>query len=210
MRSRASALGVALAVFAALPGCALGFGGARVGQWRARDRVDVDACLVDEHGICADHKQIVSHEPERTFWGAMLEFPAAGASAVTADRTTTPEPRVETSLEILRGHGGTALGGRMGRIFDGDVDAVPAMALEHLALTDRIGVYGGPGLVPWAARVHADGSMTTTNVGARALVGVQIALSRHTLFGVESDAMWLHLSGGYRSFGLTGHLGVVL
>jgi hypothetical protein len=116
---RASIALVAL-VAIAQTGCALGFGSSYVGQWRAHEEIDFNACLEDESGRCVEEKQMVRQVPERKFWGFMMNFPVGGLGAVYYDDSTKRgfAPRFDTSLELLRGSGKYAFGVRTGITFD--------------------------------------------------------------------------------------------
>ena len=205
MTRRAPAL--ALVVVAA--GCSVSVGG-YVGKHVARTNVDVEACLVDDYGRCTEKKQIVTHLPARHFWGAIVAFPALGAASVTAGDKTETGIRAEPSLEVLSGNGRYAWGVRGSFLLDDQSTSVPVMAMGHISLAPRLGVYAGLGYAPWArlARDHMP-ELTSSN-NERALVGVQIALQRIMVLSVEAVTLWLGFDGGYRSFGFTGHLGFFL
>ncbi len=191
-------------------GCtSLGFGSAYVGQWRARDEVALRACREDESGRCMEHKEIVRHVPERSFGGVIFPYAAMGASFVTHEGRTIPRFRIEPSLEILRGRGRFAWGVRSGLVVDvRGAASVPAMAVVHYSLLERIGVYGAAGVVPYARRASE-----TALLGGRGLLGLQWAISRPDLetywvLTVEADTQWLQFADPYRSTGITGHIGV--
>jgi hypothetical protein len=203
---QAGALVVALA---SLAGCGVGGGGAFVGRWRPYDRVDYDACLVDDAGRCGEHRQVVTHVPARKVRGAIVTFPAAGVAVATRDGTTTTRARFEPSLEVLQGVGRVAVSVRVSGLFDlNGASSVPVIALGHLSLTERLSVHAGGGYVPYARSAGE-----TSLVGGRALVGLQLALSRavsvnYVVLSVDADETWIDFDHPYRAMGFTGHLGV--
>jgi hypothetical protein len=192
-----------------LGGCSAGFGSAFVGQWRPYDRVDADACLVDDAGRCAEHKLITTHVPERAFWGVIVAYPAAGVAAISQGATRATRFRLAPSLEVLGGSGRFAVGARVGAQVESEgARAMPVVALAHLSLTERLSVHAGGGYVPYA-RLHGESAF----VGAQGLVGIQLALSRarsenYIVATVEADTTWIGFAQAYRANGVTGHLGI--
>jgi hypothetical protein len=199
----------ALAVVAALGACSLGAGSAFVGQWRPHDQVDFDACLVDDAGRCVEHKHAVTHVPGRRFWGAIVTLPAAGAVSVAHDGERVTHVRLEPSLEVLEGDGRVAVGVRAGPTLDlEEAIAVPVTVIGHLSLSDRLSVHAGAGYSPFAQRASE-----VSILGARGLVGFQLAISRvqsenFIVVSLEADTMWIHFDRSYRSTAMSGHLGV--
>lgn len=194
----------------ALTGCSFGVGSPYVGKWRPHRHVDVEACLVDDTGACTDHKQIITETPPKHFWGAILQFPGLGAASVTRAGDTTAEVRAEPSLELLSGFGRFGWGVRAGAIIDGNAIATPVTAIGHFSATDRVGLYAGAGFSPWARLALDHMPVETSHLGARVLVGAQLALTRILILSVEADSLWIGFDGGYHSLGLTGHIGVFL
>jgi hypothetical protein len=192
-----------------LGGCSFGLGSAFVGQWRPRDRVDFDACLLDGADRCAKHKQVTTHVPGREFWGVLIAYPAAGFAVVSQGGARATRARLAPSLEVMAGTGRFAAGARVAAQieFDG-ARAMPIVALAHLSLAERLSVYGGGGYLPYA-RLHGESAF----VGAQGIAGVQLALSRtraetYIVASVEADATWIAFAEHYRSNGVTGHLGI--
>lgn len=191
-------------------GCtSLGVGSAYVGQWRAHDEVAFRACREDESGRCLEHKEVVRHVPERSFSGVIVPYAAMGVAWVTHEDRTIARYRIEPSLEILHGRGRAAWGIRSGAMIDvrGAV-AVPAMAMVHYSLFERVSVYGSAGFVPFARRARE-----TSLLGGRGLLGFQWAFARtdreaYWVLSVEADTVWLRFAEPYRSTGITGHLGL--
>jgi hypothetical protein len=201
---------VALALVAAsLGGCSAGFGSAFVGQWRPYDRVDVDACLVDDAGRCREHKQVTTEVPGREFWGVVIAYPAAGVSSITQGGAHATRLRLTPSLEVMAGSGRFAVGGRIGAQIDRDgAGSMPIVGLAHLSLAERLSVHAGGGYLPYA-RQHGE----IVHVGAQALGGFQLALSRarsenYIVATVETDVTWIAFAQHYRAIGISGHLGV--
>lgn len=199
------------AIACAVAGCGLGVGSAFVGQWHPHDRVAYNACLVDDAGACIDRKQVMTRVPGREFWGALVAFPSMGGASVTHDGVTTARFRLEPSLEVLRGSGRLALGLRTGVMIDADgATALNAMAIGHISMTERLSLHLGAGFVPYAETAEE-----SAMIGARGLVGLQLALSRtqgrtHFVLTVEADTTWIDLATSYRSTGVTGYLGLFL
>lgn len=194
----------------ALTACSFGFGSAYVGQWRPRTHVDVDACLVDDAGQCRDHKQIVTAEPARRFWGVIVPLPALGAAHIDHAGHTTTSVRAEPGLEILSGYGKLAWGVRGSVLFEDHTVATPITAIGHLSLSPRFGIYAGAGYSPYARIAGDHMPSETTALGGQVLAGAQIALARALVLSLEADSTWLDVAGGYHSFGLTGQLGLFL
>ncbi len=198
-----------LSIVLATCGCSFGFGSAYVGQWREHDEVEYRACLEDESNRCISEKESVKHVPERSFFGVIVAYPALGATWVTRDGATTPRFRIEPSMEILRGRGRFAYGVRVGAVFDvRDAISLPAMLLGHYSLHERVSVYAGGGVIPYARRGSEQALF-----GARGLFGLQWALARvrsetYWVLSVEGDTSWIDFDSSYRSTGLTGHLGI--
>lgn len=190
-------------------GCSVGMGSAYVGQWRARDEVAFRACRDDDAGRCIEQKEVVRHVPERTFTGVSLPFAAMGASWVTHRDATTLRYRIEPAIEILHGRGPLAWGVRTGVVIDvrGAV-SIPAMGVAHYSILERLGIYGGAGVIPYARRGDETGLF-----GARGLIGLQWALARGDretfwILTVEADTLWVKLAEPYRATGVTGHIGL--
>lgn len=210
-----------------LSGCAIGFGSARVGQWNPHRQVDFEACLVDSApaGLaatagpprCKDRKQVVSEVPGRRFWGLFLQFPTIGYSRVSHQGESFSATRAVMTLEWLRGVGRWAVGVRGGLLVDsgakrGDerlgMSAAELTALGHLSLVDRLSVYAGLGVLPYAVS-----RSESTFLGARGVAGVQLALSKtHSensiMLTFELDRTYLKFEQTYQSTGVTGNLGL--
>jgi hypothetical protein len=199
----------ALATLASLAGCGIGFGSAFVGQWRKREQVELDACLVDEGDRCVEHKQIATPVPARRFWGAIITYPTLGAALVTEAGVRRTRLRFTPSLELMRGWGPFAVAVRAGVQVDLSAGrAVPVVALAHLSLTERLSVHAGGGYVPYA-RLHGERAY----VGAQGLAGIQLGISRtraenYVVISLEADTTWVGFAESYRSSGLSGHLGI--
>jgi len=197
------------AAAALMGGCSFGAGSAFVGQWRAHDRVDVDACLVDEAGRCAERKQVTTHVPARAFWGVLIAYPAVGIARISRGDGAATRARLAPSLEMMAGKGRLAVGSRVGAQIELDgARAMPIAALGHLSLTERLSVHAGGGYLPYA-RLHGESAF----VGAEALGGFQLAFSRtrsetYIVATLEADATWIGFAQPYRALGLTGHLGI--
>jgi len=198
-----------VAAAASTVGCSFGVGSAFVGQWRPHDRVDVDACLMDEAGQCAERKQVTTHVPERAFWGVLVAYPAVGIARVSRGDGDTTKARLAPSLEVMTGKGRYAVGARVAAQIELDAArATPIAVLGHLSLTERLSVHAGAGYLPYA-RLHGESAF----VGAEALGGFQLALSRtrsetYLVATVEGDVTWIGFDQPYRAIGLTGHLGI--
>jgi len=204
-----------------LGGCGLGIGGGYVGQWRPRDQVDFEACLLDQAGGCADTKQVVSHIPGRRFWGALLELPALGAAQVDHGGERSTQLHAQAGLEVLRGSGRWALGvragmvnnartgeGRGGMPLAGAATLFPIDVIGHLGVIDQLSVYGGAGVIPLS---FSDGAHTL--LGGRVLAGLQLPLNKvqgamPLVLSLELDREYLHLDRPYRATGVAGCLGV--
>lgn len=203
--TRAFLLGAAVS----MGGCSFGAGSAFVGQWRPHDRVDVDACLMDEAGQCAERKQITTHVPERAFWGVLIAYPAAGLARISHGDGGATKARLAPSLEVMAGKGRFAAGARVGAQIELDgARAMPIALLGHLSLTERLSVHAGAGYLPYA-RLHGESAF----VGAEALGGFQLAFSRtrsetYLVATVEGDVTWIGFAEPYRAVGVTGHLGI--
>jgi hypothetical protein len=208
VRRRSKAV-IVLAALAPLGGCGLGFGSAFVGQWRPRDQVEFDACLVDDSDRCVEQKEVVTPVPARRFWGAIITYPALGAALVTEGGVRRTRLRLTPSLELMRGWGAYALGVRAGVQLDRSAaGAVPVVVLAHVSMTERLSVHVGGGSVPYA-RLHGE----RAHVGAQGLAGAQLALSRaeaenYVVITVEADTTWVGFAESYRSNGLSAHLGI--
>lgn len=198
-----------LGAAALMGGCSFGVGSAFVGQWRPHERVDVDACLIGEAGQCADRKQVTTHVPERAYWGVLIAYPAAGIARVSQGDARANKARLAPSLEVLTGKGRLAVGARVGAQVELDgARAMPIVVLGHVSLAERLSVHAGGGYLPYA-RLHGE----TTFVGAEALGGFQLALSRtrsetYIVATVEGDMTWIGFTRPYHAIGLTGHLGI--
>jgi len=204
-----------------LAGCSFGVGSSYVGQWKPKHQVDFEACLVDETGKCIDKKQVTSEVPGRKFWGVILAFPALGASSVTYKGETGTEIRGEPSLEILKGSGRWAFGIRANVLIDektgmgtdgmpkpGGVISFPVDAIGHVAIVDRLSLYGGVGLSPYSTIDDEH-----TFVAGRGLVGLQFPISKtHSenfiIFSFEVDRMYIQFDQPYHATGYTGHIGL--
>lgn len=197
-------------VFVALGscGCGMGFGSAYVGQWRARDVVEYRACLEDEQGKCISEKESIKHEPERSYFGVVVSTPAIGASFITHDGETKTRFRLDMSTEVLWGRGRAAYGVKGSFLVDAPATLMtPLMLMGHYSLHDRLGVYAGAGVIPWA-RTGAE----TANLGGRGLFGVQWALARvrsenFWILTVEADTSFIKFDTRYRSTGVVGNIG---
>lgn len=190
-------------------GCSMGFGSPYVGQWRARDEVVFKACREDGGGRCVEEKEYVRHVPARSFNGVIIPYAAMGASWATHNGATNPRFRLESSFEYLQGRGRLAWGVRVGGVLDGPRTVlVPAMLVGHFSLTERLGLYGAGGAIPFSRFGRESGAL-----GARGLLGFQWALARvhnetYWLLSFEADTMWVKFADAYRSTGITGHIGV--
>jgi hypothetical protein len=215
-----------------LAGCSFGAGSAYVGQWKPRQHVEFEACLVDDQAElevatageprCHDEKQVISERPGRRFWGVILPFPALGMSRVDYAGMTRSHLRAEPSLEVLKGKGRFAVGVRGGALFDAgtggedDPDKLSSTSLSlaaigHASLLDDLGVYGGVGYVTGGVQTQA--TTERAALGGRVLGGLRLALSKtHSetfiVLSVEIDRVYLRLDDAYQSTGLTGHLGI--
>ena len=215
------ALFVALVACCGL-GCSFGIGSAYVGQWRPHDQVDFEACLVDQTGKCVDKKQVVSHIPGRNFWGTIIALPALGAAQVEFKGETSTQIRAQASLEVLKGSGRWAVGIRAGFVNtskvgkdangmpfkNGSASSAPIDVLGHLALLDRLSVYGGVGFSPIATIGDQ-----TSSVAGRALAGLQFPLNRtqgetYIMLSLEIAREFFQFDDPYRATGVTGHLGI--
>lgn len=197
-----------LAILFGSCGCSMGFGSAYVGQWRARDVVEYRACLEDDQGKCISEKESVKHEPQRSYFGVIMNTPAMGASFVTHDGETKTRFRLDMGTEILWGRGRAAYGVKGSFIFDTPGTLMtPLMLMGHYSLHERLGVYAGGGFIPWA-KTGTD----VANIGGRGLFGVQWALARvrsenFWILTVETDTSWIKFDTRYRSTGVIGNIG---
>ncbi len=214
-----------LALAACLPACGVGAGSAYVGQWSARERVDVEVCVEDAAGRCVEQRQIVSQVPARRFWGFSMAM-VAGASATSTDgHGDDVRLRTGFATEYLRGRGNLAAGVRADMLVDfGDemVMALPLMLMGHLGLSDRFALHAGAGVSPWNNRQEAaakgDPAATLpdpilSHRGVRAVAGLQTVLTHahqanRLVLTIEADTYAASFEGAtYGSLGLVGHLG---
>jgi hypothetical protein len=192
-----------------LTGCTIGAGSSFMGQWGPHDVPRFDACLVDDAGQCRDHKQVVTHVPERSFSGVVATLGEGGGASVTQGGDTTTRVRLAANLEYLRGTSRWAVGVRTGVQTDTNAaTAVPVVALGHLGLTDRIAIVAGGGYIPYAEQ-HGEQAA----VGVQGAAGVQLALSRvrsqnYLALTVEADTTWIDFARSYRSTGMVGSIGL--
>lgn len=198
-----------LAVCLGACGCSFGFGSSYVGQWRAHDEVEYRACLEDEQGKCISEKESVKHVPERSYFGVIVTPPAMGASFVTHEGETKTRFRLDMSTEVLWGRGRAAWGVKGSFIIDTPGTLMlPAMLVGHYSLHERLGVYAGAGVIPWART-----GTEVANLGGRGLLGLQWALARvrsetFWVLTVEGDTSWINFDKRFRSTGVIGHIGV--
>ena len=198
-----------IAMTPALAGCSFGVGSAFVGQWRARNRVDFEACLEDEAGRCVEKKEVVTRVPARSYWGLILTYPAMGAAFTSQSGRASTRLRGEASAESIMGTGRWELGARGSAIYDlKGAFSTPLTGIGHYNLSERLSIYGGAGYSPFSQLAGE-----RAFVGARGLAGMQLALSRarsenYVVVTLEADTHWLKFSNPYRSTGLTGSIGV--
>lgn len=192
-------------------GCAVGWGSAFVGEWRARKEIDYRACLEDDQGKCVERIEKTKIIPARSFTGVTHSLPATmGASWVTYKGETRARFRAESSLEVLQGRGALAYGLRLGAAFDvSDKVAVmvPLTLHGHYALTDNFNIYGGGGWVPFSQREDE-----RSIIGARGLLGFRWSFAnayRQTFWvlGAEANTTWIHFDESYLSTGTIGYVG---
>jgi len=192
-------------------GCAIGWGSAFVGEWRARKEIDYRACLEDDRGQCIQRRETTKHLPARAFTGAVLGFPMTmGGAIVRQGGVTSTKLRLEPTLEILRGRGPWALGVRVGAALDIDnppVAMFPVTLHGHYAFTENFNAYGGAGWVPFS--FHKD---EQSIIGARALLGARWSFAnifRQTFWnlGFEANTTWVDFDQPYLSTGMTGYVG---
>ena len=212
-----------LALLACLPACGIGAGSAYVGQWRERQRVDVEVCVEDASGRCVEQRQIVSNVPARRFWGFSMAMVMGAAQTTTEGDGDETRFRTGFAAEYLRGRGRLAAGVRADMMveFAGDtLIAVPLMGVGHLGLSDRFALHAGAGVSPFNSLQPAgmEGSdelppSIDSGLGVRALAGLQTVLTHshqanRLVLTVEADAFGTSFDGAaYRSYGLVGHLG---
>jgi hypothetical protein len=203
--------------------CSFGAGSAYVGQWRARDQVELDACLEDDAGRCTERRRVVNHLAARRFWGLHLALPAVGASFASIAGQPQTKFRMELSGEFLKGKGNLALGGRISGVFEpGDRSLVSApmlTAMGHLGLAPRFAVYGGLGMSPYT-RLQTyvgdvpQGPALVSHLAFRALAGAQVVLAQthgetYVSLSLEADRLQVDFDEiDYSSWGLVSHLGV--
>lgn len=207
---------IALIATMLVSGCAVGMGSAYVGQWRPHEQVTMRACRVDAAGRCAEHEELVEAVPGRTFWGVLATFPAVGVTRTSQAGVPDTRLRLESTLEVMKGYGGFAVGVRTGVQADlagtgkdGRFDTtVPLAVLGHLSIADRLAVYAGGGYVPWAQVDHVQ-----SHVGATGIAGLQYAIhrdlqERYVILSLEANTTWVELPHPYRTTALTGTVGL--
>lgn len=221
MRVRLAVLGLAAMAGA---GCTFGFGSPYVGQWRAREAVEFEVCVEDQHGACTEEKPVVTRLPARKFWGFSLTYPMVGMSFPNIGGEGETALRLEMSAEYLRGKGRFAWGLRQSAIFDvaseNTIITAPLTLISHVGLSERFSAYGGLGF-SWYNNVSTgqDGmiiSESTSYFGGRALAGLQIVGSKSQrnsrifyTFEVDSSLSRLY-DMTYRSWGMTLSIGLFL
>lgn len=224
MRRAAVLAGCALAT-----GCTFGAGSARVGQWVARREPAIEACLASNlaavqtpttvgglRAPCAERKQVVRERPARRFWGVITQAPTIGYASARLGEERFRAFRFAASLEFLRGRGRWAYGLRGGLLADRSTATdgrgflgYDALAMGHLAVTERLSLYAGLGYLPYA-KVDEQ----TTSLGGRGLLGLQLPLNKtHSdnsiVLTLELDHVRLaDLPSSYRSFGGVATLGI--
>lgn len=204
-------------------GCSTGFGSAYVGQWRPRNPVAFEACIEDDQGRCLEQKRVHKPVAGRTFWGTAFSL-GVGASKVKHAGESRTRTRTEPSMEVLWGFGRTAWGVRGSTVIDtysssSDMQGAAATdystsmlaltGLGYLSLSDQVGVRAGLGALPYSRLGKTD---ETSYLGARGLLGLQLALLRTTadrflVLTIEADTVLVRAEQTYRSSGLTFHLG---
>ena len=195
----ARGVGVLLGLLAGalLAGCGVGIGSSYVGQWRERSEVQYEVCIEDEAGQCQTRRAITSHLPARKFWGMKVSYPVLGLASVSRDGESRTLAQLDLSAEYLQGKGrlaGGVRGGLVTHVASDIVFAFPVMAMGHVGISERLGLYGGAGYVPYAELLREEMDGITSNLGWRALGGVQIVMNRtHTelriLLNLEADHM---------------------
>lgn len=198
-------------------GCSFGIGSAYVGQWRAHDETAFTVCVENEAGECESQQTVITHVPERSYWGLTLTYPTIGVAASSRDGDRFAAFRMELSAEFLKGRGERAFGGRAGALLDFGGDAtlmsVPVMAVAHYGFSKRFGFYGAAGYSPYSELSFvADEPSLVSHVGWRAVAGLQIVAlitrnENRLIWVFEGDRMAANFGDlHYRSWGLTGHL----
>ena len=214
-----------LSILIPIAACSVGAGSSYVGQWRAREQVEFNTCLEDESGQCSDRRQVVSHIPERKFWGVHMVFPAVGVSFVDIDGQRETKFRMELSGEFLKGRGNFAAGGRIGGVIDAGekatISAPMMMAMGHIGLIPRLAAYGGVGMSPYNSfQEYANGEPVgpalTSHLGFRGLAGLQLVLTQtqgetRIVLSLEADRLQIYFDEmDYLSWGLVFHLGIFI
>lgn len=198
-------LTISALMITAISGCSFAGGSAYVGQWKPREHVEFEACLLDPAppGMrgkeeCKDRKKVVTEEPGRRFWGVILAALQFGGSSATFRGETNTQFRFQPSLEVLRGKGRWAYGLRTGFFLESAEDEPGAPPPPPPAPGEEEMAPPGESVTAWDVmavghvalfeRLSAYAGLgyvpragiydERTSLGARGLLGVQLGLAK--------------------------------